>query len=82
MLITTEHTWLSFTFWGGAIYTVETLSSEEMDTVWHILENDLYPDGAEATTINDFFWFDLDTIAEWLGYDSWEELEAEKEQEE
>lgn len=81
MLITTEHTWMSFTFWGGAIYTVETLSSQEMDIIWSILENDVFPEGATDTMINDFFGFENDTIAEWLGYDSWEQLEAEKEQE-
>lgn len=27
------------------------------------------------TGLNDFFWFEEDTIANWLGFDSFEELE-------
>jgi hypothetical protein len=26
------------------------------------------------TDLNDFFWFERDTIAEWLGYDNYDEL--------
>lgn len=38
-----------------------------------ILE-DLYPDGMDETAVNDLFWFDNDTIAEWLGYTDFDEL--------
>ena len=57
----------NFNFWSGGKDTAEALSLEEIDTVESMLE-DAYPDGMEDTAINDFFWFERDTIAEWLGY--------------
>ena len=37
---------------------------------------DVYCDELPTDTeINDFFWFERDTIAEWLGYEDWEDLE-------
>ena len=50
----------------GAKDNAETLTNEQLDMVESILE-DAYPDGVEDTQINDFFWFDFDTIREWLG---------------
>lgn len=35
-----------------------------------------------VTAINDLFWFDDESIAMWLGYESWEELEADRTKEE
>ena len=55
-----------FEFWSGAKSNAETLTSEQLDIVESILE-DAYPDGISETQINDFFWFDFDTIREWLG---------------
>lgn len=62
-----------FDFWSGAKDTVKYLTWEELDTIESMLE-DIYPDGMEDVELNDFFWFEDDTIAEWLGYDSFEEL--------
>lgn len=78
MLITTQRTWRSFKFWLGAKDTVQTLNHAEMDTVWCILENDVFPDGATDREVNNFFWFEKNTIAEWLGYESWEQLIEER----
>lgn len=44
-----------------------------LDAIENIIE-DMYPDGADETTINDLFWFEDDTIAEWLGYNDFEEI--------
>ena len=55
-----------FEFWSGAKSNAETLTSEQLDIVESILE-DAYPDGISETQINDFFWFEFDTIREWLG---------------
>ena len=55
-----------FEFWSGAKLNAETLTSEQLDIVESILE-DAYPDGISETQINDFFWFEFDTIREWLG---------------
>lgn len=63
----------NFEFWSGAIQTVKYLTDDELDAIEENLE-ELYPDGMGKTEINDFFWFDDDTIAEWLGYQDFETL--------
>lgn len=55
-----------FEFWSGAKSNAETLTDEQLDIVESILE-DAFPDGMDVTQINDIFWFDFDTIREWLG---------------
>lgn len=67
----------NFEFWSGAKDTVKYLTDEELDTIESILE-ECYPDGIDETTINDIFWFEDDTIAEWLGYDSFEDIMNER----
>jgi DNA-dependent RNA polymerase auxiliary subunit epsilon len=62
-----------FEFWSGARDTVKYLTDDEIRTIGQYLE-DIYPDGCTETDINDFFWFEDDTIAEWLGYDSFEDI--------
>ena len=62
-----------FEFWSGARDTVKYLTDDEIRTIGQYLE-DIYPDGCTETDINDFFWFEDDTIAEWLGYNSFEEI--------
>lgn len=73
MKITSEKSLRDFEFWSGAKETVKYLTDEELDTIEEILE-DCYPDGMDETTINDFFWFEDETIAEWLGYANFEEI--------
>ena len=55
-----------FEFWSGAKENAEELTDCQLDKVEAILD-DLYPEGMDETTINDLFWFDFDTIREWLG---------------
>ena len=64
-----------FQFWSGAKSNAETLTGEQLDMVESILE-DCYSEGIDETTINDIFWFDFDTIREWLGIED-EESEDE-----
>ena len=61
-----------FNFWSGAKSNAETLTNEQLDMVESILE-DAYPDGMEEVQINDLFWFDFDTIREWLGIEKEED---------
>ena len=75
-----ENNLADFDFWGGAVDTADTL--RELDDVvdfdvFGCLEAMMEDDITEwsETGINDFFWFEDDTIAEWLGYSSWEGLE-------
>lgn len=56
-----------FEFWGGAKGTINYLSDDEVERVFQMLE-DCYPDGMDETELNDFFWFEDDTIADWLGW--------------
>lgn len=81
MKITTDISLRNFDFWSGAKDTVKYLTCEELGTIKTILE-DLYPEGVDETTINDIFWFEDDAIAEWLGYDSFEDIMEREEEEE
>ena len=80
MTIKTEQSLRSFEFWSGAKANAEMMTAEELDSVENELEA-MYPDGMTDTEINDFFWFEEDTIADWLGYNSFEELMEESDSE-
>ena len=73
MKIYAEKSLRNFDFWSGASDTVKYLTYEEIDTIENMLE-EMYPDGMTETAINDFFWFEDDTIAEWLGFSDFEEI--------
>src|SRR5690606_35699900 len=60
-------------FWAGAKDRVKYLTEDELDQIEQNLE-DLCPEGLSDTEINDLFWFEEDVIAEWLGYESFEEI--------
>ena len=80
MKITTEvYSKSDFDFWSGAVDTVNALTDDEFEEVIQMLDIS-YPDGMTATELNDLFWFDEDFVAECLGFDSWEEFEASKEE--
>lgn len=68
MKIYTEQSLSNFEFWSGAKNNAERLTDEQLDEVDAMLE-DSYPNGMAETTINDLFWFDFETICEWLGID-------------
>ena len=81
MKIYKEESLNNFEFWSGARDTVKYLTSDEIDTIEGMLE-EINPDGMDETEINDFFWFEDDTIAEWLGYEDFEQLMNRDEEEE
>lgn len=73
--------------WSGAkdtMYTLEQLERVTGIPVFTDLEAMLEDCGCEysETEINDFLWFENDTIAQWLGYSDWEELDAKAWEEE
>ena len=74
MKITSETSISNFEFWGSAKSNSEELSLSQFEQIEFILE-DLYPDGISETTLNDLFWFDFETIKEWLGISDEEEEE-------
>ena len=73
MKIYTEKSLKDFDYWSGAKDTVKYLTEDEINLIESILE-DCFPDGMSDTEINDFFWFEDDTIAEWLGYSSFDDI--------
>ena len=73
MKIYTEQNLRNFEFWSGAKDTVKYLTFEELDTLEELLEES-YPDGIGETELNDIFWFEDDMLAEWLGYENFEEI--------
>lgn len=63
--------------WSGAADTLDLLTLDEIEQILYMLE-DCFPDGMDETDLNDFLWFETDTIAEWLGYSDFEELYTER----
>lgn len=91
MKIYKEESLSNFEFWSGAKDRAEKLTSQELDQIEATLE-ELYPDGMSETEINDLFWFDFETVLEWIGkeeceecgeiFDSGKECECQEQEEE
>ena len=78
MTMTIEKKLRDFHFWGGAATNAAKLTPEELDNIEEQLEETLDWDRNEpysTTEINDFFWFNFETVCEWLGLD-YEEVMA------
>jgi len=56
----------SFQFWSGGKDRAMMLTYDEIEEFESVLE-ELYPDGVDATTINDIFWFDFGFVCESIG---------------
>ena len=78
MKVTSEIYLSDFEFWSGAADTAKYLNDSDFEIIESELES-LYPEGMSETEINDLFWFDDDYIAEMLGYDDFEELIQDRE---
>lgn len=78
MTMTIEKSLRDFNFWAGAAINAAKLTDEELDTIEEQLEDTLDWDRNEpysTTEVNDFFWFDFETVCEWLGL-NYEEVMA------
>lgn len=73
MLIHSETSLRDFQFWSGGADTANCLTYEQLDIIEDIL-SDIYVDGISEQQLNDIFWFYEDIIAEWLGFNDFEEL--------
>jgi hypothetical protein len=73
MKIYTEDSIRNFNFWSGGRDTVNDLTWEDFDILEPLIE-EAFGGEVEDVDLNDFFWFERDTIAEWLGYEDYEEL--------
>ena len=77
MTITYELDLNSFQAWSGAKDTLDRIQREgKCDVLEQILE-DIYPDGMTETQLNDLLWFDSESVYEWLGIRSEEQIEKE-----
>lgn len=74
MKIYREESLRNFDFWSGARDTANVLTYDQFDEIESTLE-EMYPDGIDETDLNDIFQHDPDTVAEWLGFEDWEQLE-------
>ena len=61
-----------FDFWSGAKDTVNYLLESEVNEILSMLE-DCFDEMSE-TELNDFFWFEDNTIADWLGWPDFDTL--------
>lgn len=77
MYIKKEISLPNFEFWSGAKDTAMSLDWEDMERIEDQIEEYL-GELPEDTELNDFFWFEEDTIAQILGYEDWESLERDK----
>lgn len=61
--------------WSGGRDTLDYLTVNEAQTILDILEDTICSDEYYTLTeLNDFFAYEENTIAEWLGYENFEEL--------
>lgn len=58
--------------WSGGRDALDDLTVKEVEQVLDMLDDGVTQ--YSLTDINDFFWFERDTIAEWLGYSDYDEL--------
>lgn len=76
MKIYAEQSLRDFEFWSGAKDFAGKLTDDELDQVENCLD-DIYPDGMDETQVNDLFWFEPETVCEWLELDYDEVMERD-----
>ena len=77
MTITYELDLESFEAWSGAKDTLDRIQREGKCAELENILEELYPDGMTETELNDLLWFDSESVYEWLGIRSEEQIENE-----
>ena len=77
MTITYELDLNSFQAWSGAKDTLDRIQREGKCAELENILEELYPDGMTETELNDLLWFDSESVYEWLGIRSEEQIENE-----
>ena len=77
MTITYELDLNSFQAWSGAKDTLDRIQREGKCSLLEQILEDTYPDGMTETQLNDLLWFDSESVYEWLGIRSEEQIEKE-----
>ena len=80
MTITYELDLNSFQAWSGAKDTLERIQREGKCAELENVLEELYPDGMTETELNDLLWFDSESVYEWIGIRSEEQIEKEIEE--
>ena len=80
MTITYELDLNSFEAWSGAVDTLERIQREGKCAELENVLEELYPDGMTETELNDLLWFEPETVYEWLGIRSEEQIKKEIEE--
>ena len=80
MTITYELDLNSFQAWSGAKDTLDRIQREGKCAELENVLEELYPDGMTETELNDLLWFDSESVYEWLGIRSEEQIEKEIEE--
>ena len=66
-----------FETWSGATDTIDKIKEFGLIDELEMLLEDIFPDGASKTEINDMLWFESEYIFECLGISEEEEEEEE-----
>ena len=77
MTITYELDLNRFEAWSGAKDTLDRIQREGKCAELENVLEELYPDGMTETELNDLLWFDSESVYEWLGIRSEEQIEKE-----
>ena len=77
MTITYELDLERFEAWSGAKDTLDRIQREGKCGLLEQILEDIYPDGMTETELNDLLWFDSESVYEWLGIRSEEQIEKE-----
>ena len=67
MRVYQEISFEDFDAWSGAVDTKEKIIDAGKAEEFEALVEELFPNGIDATELNDFLWFDDDYILEILG---------------
>ena len=54
--------------------TIEYLTRDEVEQILFILDDAYSESEMSEGSLSDFFWFETDTIADWLGYSSFDDI--------
>jgi hypothetical protein len=67
----------TFEAWAGAVDTLNRILEEGKGEELEALLDEIFPDGAEETEVNDLLWFDDEYVFEMLGIKTDEDEEDE-----
>lgn len=83
MKIYSEISLENFKAWSGGRDTLDVLIEKDLCDQLEAIIDDIEPEeGWSDTAINDLLWFERDSIADWLGFSDWDELENGSEEDE